>query len=68
MKAITFLPLIGAVLVSTLGVNLVFAEDDETFSFFLDKSRYDKRDVIQISGWVNTINGPEIFFEIINPG
>ena len=57
-----------AVLVATLGTNLAFAEDDEeNFNFFLDKSWYDPRDVIEISGWVNTVNDSEIFIEIINP-
>jgi hypothetical protein len=54
------------VLVSTLGVNYVFA-DEETFSFFLDKVWYQPRDVIQISGWVNMPGDSEISIEIINP-
>lgn len=43
----------------------VFAEDN--FAFFLDKSQYNQRDVIEVSGWVTKVNGTEIFIEIINP-
>lgn len=43
----------------------VFAEDN--FAFFLDKSQYQQRDVIEVSGWVTKVNGTDVFIEIINP-
>ena len=54
------------IVTSTLGVSLAL-EDEENFTFFLDKSQYNSRDVIEISGWVNTVTGSEIFIEITNP-
>jgi len=41
--------------------------DDENFSFSIDKFWYDQRDVIEVLGFVNEKDGPEIQIQIINP-
>jgi len=47
---------------------LVFAStDDANISLALDKVGYDKREVIHVSGYVETVYEPEFLIEIINP-
>jgi len=43
------------------------SHDDENFSFSIDKVWYAQRDVIEVTGFINTDYGPEIQIEIINP-
>ena len=58
--------LVALVAICSLYISPVFAEE-EKFAFFLDKSQYDQRDVIEVSGWVTEVHGSEIFLEILNP-
>ena len=58
--------LMGVLVILTISVNPVFATE-EKFAFFLDKSQYNQRDAIEISGWVTEVHGPEIYIEILNP-
>ena len=58
---------IFVIFISVFVTNFGFALEEENFTFFLDKSKYNPRDVIEISGWVKSVNGSNIFIEIINP-
>ena len=57
--------LVMIVVLCTICINPTFAED-EKFTFFLDKSQYNQRDVIEVSGWVTKVHGLEIYIEIRN--
>ena len=48
-------------------IESTYASEDENINFYLDKTWYFPRDNIQVQGWVDTLEGPTIQIEIINP-
>lgn len=67
LNQLVFYAIVFSIFLFGLGEISPSYEEQENFTFFLDKNWYYPRDTIHLEGWVDISNSTEIRIEIINP-